>query len=371
MSINNNIYALVEGYLAGTLPEEQWLPLKDRLATDAPFAAEFYEAADLVRSAEASGKQKRFRAMLRDIHEQEVANQKPKKKAFTIQLPPNFWRTAAVAAGVALLTSTFTIWGLNPSIKKNDSQYNTISREVERLKNIQARQQAEQTQLIENIHKNSKPTPRSSDVKYTGTGFALTNDGYFVTAYHVINDGTGEGDSVYIQNSDGDYFKASLYSFNAKADIAILKVEKKNFRFGKGELPYTFANGKTGLGKRIFTLGYPKEDLVYSEGYISSRNGYEGNRQQYTLELPVGHGQSGSPVIDENGNVLGLLTGIGGAGEANTYAVSSKALLDLLHTTLPSNMVHLTKANKLGKLSRDKQIARMEDYTFSVKVYKK
>jgi serine protease Do len=256
-------------------------------------------------------------------------------------------------------------------MKKSDSMYNTISREVEHLKNVQARQQAEQNQLLQNINKNNKPTPRSSDVKYTGTGFALTNDGYFVTAYHVINDGTGEGDSVYIQNSDGDYFKASLYSFNAKSDIAILKVEKKGFHFGKGELPYTFAGGKTGLGKSIFTLGYPVEDLVYSEGYISSRNGFGGNSQQYTLELPVGHGQSGSPVIDDNGNVLGILTGIGSAEEANTYAVSSKALLDLLHTTLPNNMLHLPKSNKLAKLSREKQIERMEAYTFSVKVYKK
>lgn len=371
MSINNNIYELAEGYLSGSLPQELWLVLKERLAGDAAYAAEFYEATDLIRSAEASGKDKRFRSMLRDIHQQEIVSKKePVKKGFRIELPANFWRTAAVAAGVALLTSTFTIWGLKPSIKQNDSKYNTISREVERLKHMQARQQAEQTQLIENINKN-KPVPRSADVKYTGTGFALTNDGYFVTAYHVINDGTGEGDSVYIQNADGDYFKASLYSFNAKADIAILKVEKKNFHFGKGELPYTFASGKTGLGRSIFTIGYPKEDLVYSEGYISSRNGYEGNKQQYTLELPVGHGQSGSPVIDDNGNVLGLLTGIGGEQEANTYAVSSKALLDLLHTTLPNNMLHLPKNNKLNKLSREKQIEKMEDYTFSVKVYKK
>ncbi|MES2702889.1 MAG: serine protease [Bacteroidota bacterium] len=369
MSINSNIYELAEGYLAGSLPNDEWLKLKDRLAADAEYATEFYEITDLIRSVEDNGKQKRFRSMLREVHDQQTRN--PAKKIKLIELPAHIWRTAAVAASVAILTSTIAVWSLRPSIKQNNSQYNTISREMKHLKEVQARQQAQQAQLIENINKNTKPTPRSSDVKYTGTGFALTNDGYFVTAYHVINDGSGDGDSVYIQNSEGDYFKASVYSFNAKADIAILKVEKKGFRFGKGEVPYTFASGKTSLGRKIFTLGYPKDDLVYSEGYISSRNGYEGNAQQYTLELPAGHGQSGSPVVDEHGNVLGLLTGISGAEEANTYAVSSKALLDLLHTTLPDNMLHLAKTNKLGKLSRDKQIEKMEAYTFSVKVYKR
>ena len=111
---------------------------------------------------------------------------------------------------------------------------------------------------------------------------------------------------------------------------------------------------------------------MYKEGYISTKNGYESNELQYTLELPVGHGQSGSPVLDNNGNVLGILTAISGEGETNTYAVSSKALLDLINKKLPDNSaLHLSKANKLGRIGREEQIKRMEAYTFSVKVYKK
>jgi len=278
-----------------------------------------------------------------------------------------------VAAGVAILTSAITIWSLNPSLKKHDSQYNTISREVGAIKKVQAQQQAEQDKLKEIVSKSNKPAPPPSDVKYTGTGFALTNDGYFVTANHVIHhDGKGDFDSVYIQNHDGQYFKATLIHSDPKRDIAILKVEKKNFHFGKGELPYTFASAKTGLGSKIFTLGYPQDDEVYSEGYISCRNGYEGDALQYTLDLPVRHGQSGSPLLDEKGNVVGMLAAVGSSDEANTYAVSSKALVDLLHDQVADEKaIHLPKANKLGRLSREEQIAKMEAYTFSVKVYKK
>jgi serine protease Do len=365
---NNNIWEIAEAHLNGALPADDAVVLEQRLASDSAYANEFYEVSGLLRSMSDSGKQKRFRAMLSDINNTQTPAV-PVKKPRLIELPAHFWRTATVAAGVALLTSTITVWSLKPSIKRTDSQYSMISREVEHLKKMQARQQVEQNQMKEDITK-GKSAP-SADVRYTGTGFALNNDGFFVTAYHVLNDGNGECDSVYIENKDGEYYKASVYGFNAKADIAILKVEKKNFHFAKGELPYTFASSKSALGAKIYTLGYPNDAVVYSEGYISGKNGFEGNKMQYTLNLPAGHGQSGSPLIDAKGNVLGILTAVGANGESNTYAVSSKALLDLLHNTLPDNVVRLPKTNKLGKLSREKQIEKMEAYTFSVKVFKK
>jgi serine protease Do len=136
-------------------------------------------------------------------------------------------------------------------------------------------------------------------------------------------------------------------------------------------LPYTLAKDKVGLGANIFTLGYPKEDIVYDKGYISSKNGFEGDDQQYTLELPAGHGQSGSPVIREDGYVIGILTAIGSQEEANTYAVSTKALMKLLHSLPDDKALHLPKTNKLAKMNREEQIDKMESYTFSVKVYKK
>ena len=365
------MWELAEGYLEGSIPQDEFLKLKERLSADAAFATEFYEATDLIRSMEDGGKQKRFRGMLRDIHQQQIVK-KESKKAQLIWLTPQLWRTAAVAAAVALVISTITIFTIKPSINKNESQYNTINRAVTDLKKAQAQQAAQQNQLKLDLDKTKKFSAPTSDVKYTGTGFALTNDGYFVTAYHVIyTKEDGYGDSVYIVNREGQYFKASLVNFNADADIAILKVEKNGFKFGKGELPYTISSSKAGLGAQIFTLGFPNDDIVYSEGYISAKNGFAGNTMQYTLELPAGHGQSGSPVIDEKGEVLGLLTAVGSAGESNTYAVSTKELLGLLHTLPDENRIRLPKSGKLAKMSREQQIEKMEAYTFSVKVYKK
>lgn len=216
MSINNNnIWEIAEAYLAGTLAETDIIELKKRLEADAEFANEFYESSNLIRSFEGSGKQKRFRTMLRNIHATQTTNT---KKAKLINLPAHFWRTAAVAAGVALLTSTLTYSILNPSIKKTDSQYNIIRREVDNIKESQKQLKKSQKQLEKDLRKINTPT---APVRYTGTGFALTNDGFFVTSYHVTNG----ADYIYIQDHKGDYFKASKFAFDEAADIAILKIE--------------------------------------------------------------------------------------------------------------------------------------------------
>src|SRR5690606_8369655 len=117
----------------------------------------------------------------------------------------------------------------------------------------------------------------AAPAKYGGTGFALTNDGYVVTNYHV----TEGADSIYIQSKEGLHFRASLVGFDQKTDLAILKVDDPEFRFAKADIPYSFAPTKRKLGSKIFTLGFPQEEIVYNEGYISAVNGYNGDTLQY------------------------------------------------------------------------------------------
>jgi len=360
MTIDNSTWELAEAYLAGSLPEAELVALQTRLQSDPIFAGQFHESVNLLRSVQGSIAQKNFRAMLHDIHtEQQTPVKFTTKIIRTIPLKAHFWRTASVAAGIAILTSLTTFWAVTHAVKRSASDYNIVRRELENIKRSQ-------TELRKDINTTKAPTPPPSEVRYIGSGFAITNDGYFVTNYHVISD----GDSVYIQNRDGGYFKTYLVAFDAEKDLAILKVEKKNFRFGKSEVPYTFEPGKAGLGEKVFTLGYPDDEIVYKEGYVSARDGYESNPMQYGLELHADHGQSGSPILDAQGNVLAILTAIGKPGEDNTYAVSSKALIQLIHDKLPKE-VHLPKVNRLSHLSREQQIEKMEYYTCSVKVYKK
>jgi serine protease Do len=362
----NNLWELAEAILDGKLTALEMEQVENRKLTEPSFADELQENINLIKSLRSSGKQTRFKATLTDIHKKQTK----RKQAFGIQLPPYVLRTTAIAAGVALVVSFANYMSLLHSNGKRNEEYSTISREVEHIKKDVQKQKEQQKALIDSIAKNEMSSVPPSEVRYTGTGFALTNDGYFVTAYHVINDGNGDCDSVYIE-SDGTYYKANLINVDSKADLAILKVERKGFHFSATDLPYTFQDKKASLGAKLFTIGYPKNAVVYSEGYVSGRNGYDDNELQYTLELPAGHGQSGSPVADSKGNIVGVLTAIGSPKQANTYAVSSAALLDLVHTLPNYKALKLPKGNRLAKLDRESQVELLEHYTFSVKVYKK
>ncbi|HLO71204.1 MAG TPA: serine protease [Flavipsychrobacter sp.] len=355
MMTEHSMMEVAERYIAGSLSQDELNTLKDKLAADLSFANEFGECVNMLRGLQSSSAQKRFTSMLKNIAAQEA---KPATKARTITLRAFYVRTAGIAAGIAMLTSLTTYWAIQHSNKKIASQYSLLKRDLEKY-------QRSQNQLINNIKEQA--TAPQAEVRYTGTGFALSNDGYLVTNYHV----TAGADSVYIQNREGRYFKAYTVGYDQQADIAILKVEDKMFRFGKGEVPYTFAPNKRKLGTKIYTLGFPQDEIVYNEGYISAINGYQGDSSQYRLEISAYPGQSGAPILDANGNVLAMITGKEEESDGTTFAVSSKALARLVQSLPKDANLRLPKSNKLNHLSLEQQIEKLEYYTCSIKVYKK
>lgn len=355
---NNDIWELAEAWVDGRLHAADRQLLEERKHADPAFAAEFQEAVNMLQSLQGSGDHKRFKNALalaqQSVKEQQPGAVMPK----TISLVRNYWRTAAIAACIATLTSLTTFWVMQNNNKKIASQYSLLRRDLETYKRSQNR-------IIKDIKEQSTVTPQL-EARYTGTGFAISNDGYLVTSYHVI----AGADSVYIQNRDGNYYKTHVVAFNEANDVVVLKVEDKKFKFGKQDVPYTIAKSKKKLGARVFTLGFPQDEIVYNEGYISAKNGYNGDSSQYRLDIPAGPGQSGSPVADASGNIIGIITGKESESEA-TYAVASEAIIDLLNSMPEKNKIRLNNYGKLGSLGREQQIEKMEYYTLAIKVYKK
>lgn len=351
-------WELAESYVAGSLTAAGLQDLKERLEVDAAFAASFKESVQMVRALRASAKQQQFKLMLGQIREKVATENAPQPADTTvIPLRTHYWRTAGIAASIAVITSLSTLWFSAHNQKKNASQYDLLRRELETIK-------TSQRQIITNINNQQTPAPMLP-ASYSGTGFAVAT-GFIVTNYHV----TEGADSIYLQDKRGGYHKAAVVSFDAKHDVALLQVQSPKAMLGKGDVPYTFASGKRGLGARVFTLGFPQDEIVYNEGYISSKNGFQGDSMQYQLELPASFGQSGAPVVDASGSIIGIVTAK--QGEAGvTYAVSSKAILQLLKNLPDDLKVNLPKTNKLGRSSREQQIEKLEDYTFQVRVYKR
>ena len=92
---------------------------------------------------------------------------------------------------------------------------------------------------------------------------------------------------------------------------------------------------------------------------------------QYRLQIPANPGQSGAPVVDERGEIVAIITGKESETEGTTYAVNAKAVIDLVRNLPKENNVRLPKVNRLGKMTREQQIEKLETYTCSIKVYKK
>lgn len=366
MNDDIRITELAEGYHAGTLDDATRAALEARLASDQAFAAEFGESLALIQSLEGAGRTTRFRAMLADV----ATSSKPARKGEstrTIPMRKHYLRTAALAAGIAIVASTATLWTAERATRtKRAAPYATLRREIEAVRRGHNQLVYSHNQVVANLNTGRRSRP-VAPVAASGSGFALTSNGYLVTNYHVAQD----ADSIYIQTRNGENYKASLVTFNPQTDVAVLKVEDESFRFGSGELPYAFAQRKAGLGARVYTLGFPQDEVVYSEGYIAAKNGYGGDSLQYRLELPAHPGQSGAPVLDVAGNVVAIVTGREGESGGPTYAVSTRALMDLLASMPRGLKLELPKSSRLGRMNREQQIDKLENYTCIVRVYKK
>ncbi|HWY33719.1 MAG TPA: trypsin-like peptidase domain-containing protein, partial [Nitrosopumilaceae archaeon] len=127
------------------------------------------------------------------------------------------------------------------------------------------------------------------------------------------------------------------------------------------------------LGEKIFTLGYPSYDIVYGEGTISSSSG-SGDTAMYQISIPVNPGNSGGPLLDEQGYIVGLVRGKNALAEGTGFAVKAQYIYQLINNIDNKelkNELFLTKRNNIKSLKRSEQIKRIEPFVFNVIVYNK
>lgn len=275
----------------------------------------------------------------------------------------NLWRknksAMAIAASFILLT-VFSIYSIQHNTLQNGT-YEVMRREITNIKN-------NQNKLVRTLNSSPKTEKKpGGSAKFGGTGFALTANGYLCTNYHVVRD----ADSVYVQNNKGDAYKAKIVYRDPQYDIAILKIVDEEFTT-LPSLPYKLKKNGIGMGENVYTLGYPKDDAVLGEGYISSKTGHVGDTTQYQVSIPINPGNSGGPLLDNYGNIIGVITAKENQVDGATFAVKSKYILEALNA-IPSDSLGkkpvFTKKNPLQGLNRTKQIDKIENYVYMIKVY--
>lgn len=361
--------SLIDQYLQGELSEQALQDFERKLLLDVDLRQEVDEYRQLISDFTRFEKRQGLKNSFAQFHEemdqeQNLGTVKPsgtKIRALVIKSIP----AIAVAASVALVAAITAILTLDNvrSLEQQQSNYY-----LELKKDLIAVKKTQST-LVEQNQKKSESKPVK---QYGATAFVISPNGYLVTNYHVVKN----ADSIYIEGHPETPFslKVEVVYNDVLKDLSILKITDTSF-IGFSELPYTLRDNEAELGEQVYTLAYPRRDMVYGEGSISAQSGYRGDQQDttlYQISIPVNPGNSGGPLFDEKGNLLGIVAGKDTSKDGATFAVKTqylKTLVDNLVQNPPSTPLILPTQNKIKYLARPEQIKLLKKFVFMVKVY--
>ena len=170
----------------------------------------------------------------------------------------------------------------------------------------------------------------------SGTGFAVSNDGFLVTNNHVI-----EGCQEVKVHAQTETVKAQIVSKDDINDLALLKSEFMP------KTVFSVRNKNPQLLQEIYVAGYPFGNAVSSsvkvtKGIVSSLSGIGDNFSQIQIDAALQPGNSGGPILDDSGQVIGVavakldletsLESFGVVPENTNFGIKSNVLLNLLNS---------------------------------------
>lgn len=319
------------------------------------------------------GDRKNFKTELQDIHNSlfeagELRTATPQAKVVGFVM--KYRRILAAAASIAGITA-LAISGLVAYLtpKGSKSEIEMLKRELNAVKISQKKTQNE----INNINSNTAAVPNinskpAAPGKFGGTGFLVDGKGYLVTSAHVVKN----ADSIYVVNTKGEYFKAKTILVNDNTDIAVLKIEDTRFQSYKS-IPYSIKKSSADLGESIFTLGFPRSEIVYNEGYLSAKTGYNGDTIAYQVAISANPGNSGGPIFNTSGEIIGILSGKQTTAEGVVFSSKSKnilsALEDIKKDTAAKADIRIPGNSSVRGIDRIQQVKKIEDCIFNVMSY--
>lgn len=206
--------------------------------------------------------------------------------------------------------------------------------------------------------------------EWSGSGFALKN-GYIVTNYHVI-DGAK---SIKINGVNGNFnssYNAMVVGSDKINDLALLKISDSSFT-GFESIPYSISSNTSDVGEEIFVLGYPLtstmgEEIKLTTGIISSKTGFQGDVALYQISAPIQPGNSGGPLFDKKGNVIGIVSAKHEGAENVGYAIKTMYLRNLVESCANSSII--PNANTVSTLPLTGKVKSEKNFVFFIKCSK-
>ncbi|MCD8421708.1 trypsin-like peptidase domain-containing protein [Tenacibaculum finnmarkense] len=209
--------------------------------------------------------------------------------------------------------------------------------------------------------------------KGNGTGFFIDRKGYIATNYHVVKN-ANEIEIEITRNGVKQLYKAEIIKSDKQNDISIIKIVSSDFKFFS-KLPYNFKTNISDVGSNVFALGYPLLSLMgneikFTDGKISSKTGIQGDITSYQISVPIQPGNSGGPLFDFDGNLVGITSsGINrklDLTENVNYAIKSSYLKNLIDVL--DYKISLPNDETIRTLTLTEKIKSLSNYVVLIKV---
>ncbi len=216
---------------------------------------------------------------------------------------------------------------------------------------------------------NNTPKTESDSYVASGSGIILTTNGIIATNHHVI-EGASVIDIQLTRNGEVKTYKSKILVDDKTNDLALLKIEDDAFK-NFSSIPYAFKTSVCDVGTAVFAMGYPMsaylgEEVKITDGLISSKTGYQGDAVTYQISAPIQHGNSGGPLFDKQGNLVGITNA--GVSEADNvgYAIKTSYLKNLIDVSpIP---VNISNINKISNLSFTEKIKALSSFVVYIKI---
>ncbi len=357
----------VERYIRGEMTPDERLYFEQLRKTNPEIDQLVVEHTLFLQQMNRFGEWKKFKQALHETHidlaeQGKIDSSKLKGKAKVVYLWKKYKRVTAIAASIAGIT-TFSILGLVNSLtpRVKDPKVQEL---VHRVNAVEKNQKVLDNKINYVDRKNQQPiipTP----VRYNGTGFLIDAKGLMITNAHVVKNSR----NIFVQNNKGDQFKAFVVRLDVPRDVAIIKIDDDQFK-PYVSLPYSIRKTTSDIAEPIFTLGFPRDEIVYGEGYLSAKTGYNGDTLSCQIAVAANPGNSGGPVFNHNGEVIGILSAKETETEGAVFAVQSKYIYQVLDELKKSALyknVKVPTKSSLNGLDKKEQVKKIEDFVFMVK----
>ncbi len=275
-------------------------------------------------------------------------------KAKVVFIWKKYKRNIAVAASIAGIVSIVTTVVISSYSNKVGNGSITVL--MDKIDNTQKK--------VDQLNRTISSGLKTPKADYRATGFLIDGKGFIVTNAHVVN----RLKTIYVENNKGEYFTAQAVYTDQNTDLAILKITDTAYKTIYN-LPYSINKTNSNLGEQIFTLGYPRNQIVYGEGYVSAKSGFEDDSTAYQVSVSVNPGNSGGPVLNNSGQIIGIITSKNLTADGVVFAAKSKNIFKLIEAAKDAgdtSNFKLPANTALKGLSREQQVKKMEEFVFMV-----